>query len=46
MQAAEPHPEDNVPTSAETNRFDHAPSPARILMKDGEWLVPESERPR
>jgi hypothetical protein len=27
------------------NRFDHAPSPVRILMKDGVWLVPESERP-
>jgi hypothetical protein len=31
-----PHPGD---------RFDHAPKPVRILMKDGVWLVPESERP-
>jgi hypothetical protein len=45
LSSAESHPPDNGPTSVETNRFDHAPSPVRILMKDGMWLVPESERP-
>jgi len=50
-QAADPF--DNLSTIVDTppeepppDRFDHAPSPVRILMRDGMWLVPESERPR
>jgi hypothetical protein len=45
LSSVESHPRENVPISAQTNRFDHAPSPVRILMKAGVWLVPESERP-
>jgi hypothetical protein len=45
LSSVESHPRENVPISAQTNRFDHAPGPVRILMKDGMWLVPESERP-
>ena len=44
-QAADPIENVSKILDIPPDRFDNSPGAAPILMRDGEWLVPESERP-